>query len=63
MLPPMKAYSMAARTTGGADVAECVDDGVVEAGLLLGGGEALFVGLDVGEVERVGGAEIAVDEV
>ena len=39
-----------------------VDDGVVEAGLLLRFSEAFFVGLKVGEVERVGGAELEVDE-
>src|SRR5216683_2209079 len=45
-----------------AELADGVDDGVVEAGLLLGVGEALLVGLEVGEVERVGGAEFEVDE-
>ena len=45
-----------------ADVADGVDDGVVEAGLLLGLGEALLVGLQVGELERIGGAELEVDE-
>ena len=43
-----------------ADVADGVDDGVVEAGLLLGFGEAVLVGLEVGEVEGVGGAELEV---
>ncbi len=45
-----------------AELADGVDDGVVEAGLLLGFGEAFLVGLEVGEVERVGGAELEVDE-
>jgi hypothetical protein len=46
----------------GADQAEGVDDGVVETGLFLGFGEAALVGLEVGEVERVGGAEVEIDE-
>ena len=46
----------------GAEVAEGGEDGVVEAGLLLGFGEAAGVGFEVGELEGVGGAEIAVDE-
>ncbi len=46
----------------GADVADGVDDGVIEAGLLLGFEEALFIGLEVSEVEGVGGAELEVDQ-
>ncbi len=46
----------------GAEVADGVDDGVVEAGLLLGFGEAAGVGLEVGELEGIGGAEFEVDE-
>ena len=46
----------------GADVADGVDDGVVEAGLALGFGEPLFVGLEVGELEGIGGAELEIDE-
>ncbi len=46
----------------GAEFAECSEDGVVKAGLFLGGSETLFVGLDVGEVEWIGGAQAAVDE-
>ena len=41
-----------------AEVAGGVEDGVEQAGLLLGFGEALLVGLEVGEVERVGGVEL-----
>ena len=44
-------------------VAGGVDDGVVEAGLFLGFSEASLVGLEVGEVEGVGGAEVEVYEV
>ena len=59
----MKLYSMALTTTGvRPDVADGVEDGVVEAGLLLGLVEALLVGLEVDEVERIGGAEAAIDE-
>lgn len=39
-----------------------IDDGVVEAGLLLGFEEAAAVGLEVSELEGVGGAEVEVDE-
>ena len=46
----------------GADVADGVDDGVVEAGLALGFGETFFVGLEVGELEGIGGAEFEIDE-
>ena len=43
-------------------LAEGGDDGVVQTGLLLGDGEALFVGLDVVEVQWVSRAEVAVDD-
>ena len=36
--------------TVGADVADGVDDSVVEAGLLLGFGEAALIGLEIGEL-------------
>ncbi len=59
----MKPYSMALRTTSmGPELAHGVEDGVVEAGLFLGLAQALLVGLDVGEVQRIGGAQAAVDE-
>ena len=45
-----------------AKLSDGVDDGVVEAGLLLGIGEALFVGLEVSEVERVCRAKFKIDE-
>ena len=45
-----------------AELADGVDNGVVEAGLALGFSEALLVGFEVGEVEGVGGAEFEVDE-
>jgi len=43
-------------------LADGVDDGVVEAGFLLGLREAKFVGLEVGKLERVGGGEVEIDE-
>jgi hypothetical protein len=39
-----------------------VDDGVVEAGVLAGFFEARLVGLEVGELERIGGLQVAVDD-
>jgi hypothetical protein len=39
-----------------------VEDGVVEASLLLGFGETAFVRLEVGELERVGGLQVEIDE-
>ena len=45
-----------------AELAEGVDDGVVEASLLPGLVEAVLVGLEVGEVERIGGSQLEVDE-
>src|SRR5208282_2450116 len=45
----------------GAELADGVDDRVVEAGLLLSFTQALLVGLEVDEVEGIGGAEAAVD--
>src|SRR6185437_12354488 len=44
------------------DLADGVDDGVIEAGLLLLPVKAVLVGLEVCEVERVGGAKACVDE-
>ena len=44
-----------------AHVSDGGDDGVVEPGLLLSCGETLLVGLDVGEVERVSGAQAALN--
>jgi hypothetical protein len=44
------------------ELADGVDDGVVEAGLLLGVGEALLVTLQIGEFERIGGAQFEIDE-
>ena len=45
-----------------AEVSDCVDDGIVEASPLLGFGEAFFIGLEVGELERVSRFEFEVDE-
>jgi hypothetical protein len=39
-----------------------VEDGVVEAGILLGLFEALLVGLEIDEVQGVSGAQAAVDK-
>ena len=59
----MKPYSMALTTTScGPMLADGVEDGVVEAGFLLRLAQALLVGLDVDEVQRIGGAQAAVDE-
>ena len=61
--PPMKPYSMALRTTRvGSQLADGVEDGVVEAGGFLRGAQPLLVGLHVGKVERVGGAQAAVHQ-
>ena len=45
-----------------AEAAGGVEDGVVEAGLRLSLLEPLLIGLDVGEVERVGGAQAAIHQ-
>ena len=45
-----------------ADVALSAKNGVVETGVALCHGEAGFVSFEVGELERVGGAEVAVDK-
>src|SRR5258708_11960299 len=45
-----------------AQLADGVDDCVVEAGLSLGFGEAFLVWLQIGEVQRVGGAKTKVDQ-
>ena len=44
------------------DLADGVDDGVIEAGLLLFLLKAIFVGFEVDEAERVSGAKAGVDE-
>ncbi len=45
-----------------AEVANGIDDGVVEACLLAGFGEAVLVALEVSEVEGIGGTELEIDE-
>src|ERR1035438_4476681 len=47
--------------TVGAELADGVDNRVIEAGLLLSFTQALLVRLEVDEVERIGGSETAVD--
>jgi len=46
----------------GPELADCVENGVVEAGSLLRGAEALLVGLHIGEFERVSRAQAGVHE-
>ena len=59
----MKEYSMALSTTEcGPEPAESVHDGVVEAGFLLSLAQALLVGLEVSELERISGAKAVVDQ-
>jgi len=43
-----------------AELPEGGEDRVVETGLFLGGDEALLVGLNVGEIERIGGAQASI---
>src|SRR5882757_2737334 len=45
-----------------AELADGVDDGIVEAGLLLLSRKSLFIGLQIGEVERIGRFEFEIDE-
>ena len=62
MLPPMKAYSMAATTRLDAvDAPGRRDDRVVEAGGGDAGVETLVIRLGVGELERVGGRQPVVE--
>ena len=58
----MKLYSMALTTMEwGPSLTESVENRIVKAGFLLSLTQALLVRLQVDEVERVGGAEAAVD--
>ena len=63
MLPPMKPYSMAERTTGcGPRWPMALTMASLRPVFLRASARRLLVGLEVGEVERVGGAEFEVDE-